>query len=152
MHVLLGRAGAKPHTTEFYAFRGILYIICYISIRTTSDKVRMRKMFHVKHGVDAPPTTCMRSPKKEKAQKSMLRHSYRYQRVFSPRSIEGTMVSTARSIEITKVRQFKSRVLMYSYATRGLGFLVRCATISRQLGQRSGGSPLFMINHRSSYT
>ena len=41
---------------------------------------------------------------------------------------------------------------MYAYATRGLGFLVRCATISRQLhvGQgrlRSGGSPLFMINH-----
>ena len=38
---------------------------------------------------------------------------------------------------------------MYSYATRGLGFLVRCATISRQLGQgrqRSGGSPLFMLN------
>ena len=61
------------------------------------------------------------------------------------------MVSTARSIEITKVRQFKSRVLMYSYATRGLGFLVHCATISRQLGQRSGGSPLFMINHRSSF-
>ena len=50
--------------------------------------------------------------------------------------------------------QLKSRVLMYSYATSGLGFLVRCATISRQLGQgrqRSGGSPLFMINHRSSY-
>ena len=44
--------------------------------------------------------------------------------------------------------RLKSRVLMYSYATRGLGFLVRCATISRQLGQgrqRSGGSPLFMI-------
>ena len=39
---------------------------------------------------------------------------------------------------------------MYSYATRGLGFLVRCATISRKLGQGSGGSPLFMINHRSS--
>ena len=36
------------------------------------------------------------------------------------------MVGTARSIEITKVRQFKCRVvLMYSYATRGLGFLVR---------------------------
>ena len=46
-----------------------------------------------------------------------------------------------------------SRVLMHAYATRGLGFLVRCATISRQLGQgrlRSGGSPLFMINHMSS--
>ena len=64
------------------------------------------------------------------------------------------MVGTARSIEITKVRQFKSRVLMYSYATRGLGFLVCCAAICRKLGQgrqRSGGSPLFMINHRSSY-
>ena len=50
----------------------------------------------------------------------------------------------------------KSRILMHAYATRGLGFLVRCATIPRQLyvGQgrlRSGGSPLFMINHRSSY-
>ena len=47
----------------------------------------------------------------------------------------------------------KSRVLMHAYATRGLGFLVRCATISRQLGQgrlRSRGSPLFMINHMSS--
>ena len=46
----------------------------------------------------------------------------------------------------------KSGVLMHAYATRGLGFLVRCATISRQLhvGLRSGGSPLFMINHRSS--
>ena len=47
----------------------------------------------------------------------------------------------------------KSRVLMHAYATRGLGFYVRCATISRQLGQgrlRSRGSPLFMINHMSS--
>ena len=44
----------------------------------------------------------------------------------------------------------KFRVLKHAYAIRGLGFLVRCATISRQLGQgrlRSGGSPLFIINH-----
>ena len=50
-------------------------------------------------------------------------------------------------------RRLRSRVLMHAYATRGLGFLVRCAIISRQLGQgrqQSGGSPLFMINHRSS--
>ena len=81
---------ARPRQTErrlapLYVehMPSILYIIYYISIRTTSDKVRMRQMFHVKHGIDAPPTTCMRSPKKKKAQKSMLRHSYRYQRVFS---------------------------------------------------------------------
>ena len=50
-------------------------------------------------------------------------------------------------------RRLRSRVLMHAYATRGLGFLVCCAIISRQLGQGrqlSGGSPLFMINHRSS--
>ena len=63
------------------------------------------------------------------------------------------MVGTARSIEITKVSYHGGSSpeysLMYSYATRGLRFLVRCATISRQLGQgrqRSGGSPLFMLN------
>ena len=52
-------------------------------------------------------------------------------------------------------RRLRSRVLMHAYATRGLGFLVCCAIISRQLGQGrqlSGGSPLFMINHRSSNT
>ena len=84
--------------------------------------------------------------KKKRAQKSMLRHSYRYQRVFSDRSID-------RDYQGQLSWRFKSRVLMYSYATRGLGFLVRCATISRHLGQgrqQSGGSPLFMINHRSS--
>ena len=62
------------------------------------------------------------------------------------RSLDRSRLPLARSA-------IKSRVLMHAYATRGLGFLVRCATISRQLGQgrlRSGGSPLFMINHRSS--
>ena len=28
-----------------------------VSVLFPSDKVRMRQMFHVKHGVDAPPTT-----------------------------------------------------------------------------------------------
>ena len=58
------------------------------------------------------------------------------------------MVGTARSIEITKV-SYHGGSGPDSYATRGLGFLVRCATISRQLGQgrqRSGGLPLFMLN------
>ena len=51
-------------------------------------------------------------------------------------------------------RRLRSRVLMHAYAQRTRNLLVRCAIISRQLGQgrqRSGGSPLFMINHRSSY-
>ena len=60
--------------------------------RTTSDKVRMRQMFHVKHGVDAPPTTCMRSPKRKR-----LRN-----RCFATATdIHGC--SVARSIEVTKV-------------------------------------------------
>ena len=60
-----------------------IYIYIYISIRTTSDKVRMRQMFHVKHGVGAPPTTCMRSPKRKGLRN---RCSYRYQRVLNHRS------------------------------------------------------------------
>ena len=73
------------------------------------------------------------------------------------RSIEVTMVGRYRSIDRDYQgqlsRRLRSRVLMHAYATRGLGFLVCCAIISRQLGQGrqlSGGSPLFMINHRSS--
>ena len=125
----------------------------------------MRQMFHVKHGVDAPPTTCMRSPKRKRLRNRsfatatdingcLVARSIEGTMVGTARSIEGTMVGTARSIEISDYQgqlswRLKSRVLMYSYATRGLGFLVRCATISRQLGQgrqRSGGSPLFMFN------
>ena len=41
-------------------------IYIYISIRTTTRLLRMRQMFHVKHGVDAPPTTCMRLPKRKR--------------------------------------------------------------------------------------
>ena len=74
------------------------------------------------------------------------------------RSIEVTMVGRYRSIDRDYQgqlsRRLRSRVLMHAYATRGLGFLVCSAIISRQLGQGrqlSGGSPLFMINHRSSY-
>ena len=65
--IIIGASRSEPHTTEFYAFRGILYIYIYIyiSIRTTTRLLRMRQMFHVKHGVDAPPTTCMRSSKRK---------------------------------------------------------------------------------------
>ena len=109
----------------------------------------MRQMFHLKHGVDAPPTTCMRSPKRKGSEIDA-----------SPQLPISTGVqSLDRSRLPWSVRSIDRRSaimpaqLMYSYATRGLGFLVRCATISRLLGQgrqRSGGSPLFMINHRSS--
>ena len=68
------------------------------------------------------------------------------------RSIEVTMVGRYRLIDRDYQgqlsRRLRSRVLMHAYATRGLGFLVCCAIISRQLGQGrqlSGGSPLFMI-------
>ena len=74
------------------------------------------------------------------------------------RSIEVTMVGRYRSIDRDYQgqlsRRLRSRVLMHAYAQRTRNLLVRCAIISRQLGQgrqRSGGSPLFMINHRSSY-
>ena len=124
----------------------VYYILCiYISIRTTSRLLRMRQMFHVKHGVDAPPTTCMRSsPQLPISTGVQLLDRSRLP--WSVRSID-------RDYQGQLSWRLKSRVLMYSYTTRGLGFLVRCATISRQLGQgrqRSGGSPLFMINHRSS--
>ena len=66
------------------------------------------------------------------------------------------MVGTARLIEITKVSyQVQSTDACLCYPRPRV--LVRCATISRQLrvhvGQgrlQSRGSPLFMINHRSS--
>ena len=65
-----------------------------------------RQMFHVKHGVDAPPTTCMRSPKKKKAQTEIdaspqLPISTGVQSL--DRSRLPWSVGTARSIEITKV-------------------------------------------------
>ena len=43
-----GKPEASPHTSKVYAFHGI-----YTSFRTTSDKVRMREVFHVKYGVKA---------------------------------------------------------------------------------------------------
>ena len=76
--------------------------ITYI-YRTTSDKVRMRQMFHVKHGVDAPPTTCMRSPKRKRLRNRCFAKATDINGCSVARSIEVTMVGTARSIEITKV-------------------------------------------------
>ena len=74
-----------------------------LSIRTTSDKVRMRQMFHVKHGVDAPPTTCMRSPKRKRLRNRCFATATDSNGCSVARLIEVTMVGTARSIEITKV-------------------------------------------------
>ena len=63
--------------------------------RTTSRLLRMRQIFHVKHGVDAPPTTCMRSPKRKRVRN----------RCFATATdiiiINGC--SVARSIEVTMV-------------------------------------------------
>ena len=105
----------------------------------TSDKVRVRQVFHV-NGIDAPPTTCLRSPKKtplrvcdcQKEKGSEIDASPQLPNgCFSvARSIKVTMrsmVGTARSVEGQLSWWLKSRVLMHAYATRGLGFLVRNA-------------------------
>ena len=65
-----------------------------LSIRTTSDKVRMRQMFHVKHGVDAPPTTCMRSPKRKRLRNRCFATATDIHGCSVARSIEVTMVGT----------------------------------------------------------
>ena len=44
---IIGASRSEPHTTEFYAFLGILLLLYILCIRTTSDEVRMRQMFHV---------------------------------------------------------------------------------------------------------
>ena len=98
-----------------------------------------------------PTTTCMQSPKRTDIDASpQLPISTGIQSLDRSRLPWSIPLDRSRSPRSA----IKSRVLMHAYATRGLGFLVRCATISRQLGQgrlRSRGSPLFMINHRSSY-
>ena len=98
-----------------------------------------------------PTTTCMRSPKRKRlSDKSDIDASPQL-------PISTGVPRLPWSVPLDRSRSprsaIKSRVLMHAYVTRGLGFLLRCATISRQLGQgrlRSGGSPLFMINHMSS--
>ena len=77
--------------------------VYYISIRTTTRLLCMRQMFHVKHGVDAPPTTCMRSPKRKRLRNQCFATATDINGCSVARSIEVTMVGTARSIEITKV-------------------------------------------------
>ena len=75
-----------------YIIYYVYYILCiyiYIYICTTSRLLRMRQMFHVKHGVDAPPTTCMRSPKRKRLRNQCFA------------DINGC--SVARSIEVTMV-------------------------------------------------
>ena len=66
---LLGRAGAKPHTTEFYAFRGILCIIGASAAKPHMDDTSgifhillyiTRHMFNIKRG--EPPLRCLPWP------------------------------------------------------------------------------------------
>ena len=59
------------------------------------------------------------------------------------------MVGTAQYHKVS----YHGGVLMYASATRGLGFLVHVYAVqcSYQGTLRSGGSPLFMINHMPSY-
>ena len=141
-----------------------LVIIYYIlSIRTTSDKVRMRQMFHVKTWRRCNAHYVYSFAKKEKG--SEIDASPQIPISTGVQSLEHSRLPWSVPIDRSRLPrlaimavQVQSIVLMYSYATRGLAFLVRCATISRQLGQgkqRSGGSPLFMlniclVNHRSS--
>ena len=54
-------------------------------------------------GVDAPPTTCMRSPKRKGLRNRCFATATDINGCSVARSIEVTMVGTARSIEITKV-------------------------------------------------
>ena len=63
-------------------------------IRTTSRLLRMRQMFHVKHGVDAPPTTCMRSPKRKRLRNRCFATATDINGCSVTRSIEVTMVGT----------------------------------------------------------
>ena len=115
---LLGRARASPTLLSSMHPR----YMCVSSICTTSDKVCMHKMFHVEHGIDAPPTTCMRSPKRKWPWNRWFATATDINGCSVARSIEVTMVGTARSIEITMQGQLswrlKSRVLMYAYTRR----------------------------------
>ena len=53
----------KSFQSECFCYLYILSSYIYISIRTTSNKVRMREMFHVKHGVMlCPLENCLDRP------------------------------------------------------------------------------------------
>ena len=50
----IGQAGERS-PTQLSSMHSNGMLLC-IHCQTSSDEVRMREMFHVKHGVDVPPT------------------------------------------------------------------------------------------------
>ena len=65
-----------------------------VYVYSTSRLLRMRQMFHVKHGVDAPPTTCMRAPKRKRLRNRCFATATDINGCSVARSIEVTMVGT----------------------------------------------------------
>ena len=115
-------------------------------------------MFHVNMASMLRPLRVCDRQKRKRLRNRCFATATDINRCSVARSIEVTMVGRYRSIDRDYQgqlsRRLRSRVLMHAYAQRTRNLLVRCAIISRQLGQgrqRSGGSPLFMINHRSSF-
>ena len=116
------------------------------NIRTTFRLLRMRQMFH---GVDAPPTTCMRSPKRKRLRNRCFATATDINGCSVARSIEVTMVDRSRlPRSAIMAAQVQSTDVFPCYQR----LRVSCALCNnfQAARPRSGGSPLFMINHRSS--
>ena len=123
----------EPHTTEFYAFLGIcIYIYIYVSVqpltKCTCVKCFMSKMASMLR----PLRVCNRQKEKgsEIDASPQLPTSVGVQSLNRSRLPRSVLLDRSRS---PNIYHGGSRVLMHAYATRGLGFLVCCATISRQL-------------------
>ena len=134
------------HNVTRKAQRALIRVCIRVVIQVNPKKMRCKDK-EIEIALDGQPkrptTMCMRSPKRKRLIKVI--------RCFATATdINGC--SVARSIEVTigKVSyQVQSTDVCLCYQR-----LRVLTTISRQLGQgslQSRGSPLFMINHRSSY-